>query len=164
MTMPDAPPEMPVATPTRRNLVPLLVAALAVAVVAVIVLVVVMLTSGDDSDGDAGGGGGSFEMTGTFSLTDGATGYTEQGDCEGYRGYDDISEGTLVTVYSSSGDVLATGRLGRSSYQGAVCEFEITVANVPGGHDFYQVEVSHRGKIAVPSDEARAGEVALTLG
>jgi hypothetical protein len=160
MTMPDAPPEVPVAVPPRRNLVPLLVAALAVAVVAVVVLVVVILTSGEDSDSS----GGSFEMTGTFSLTDGATGYAEQGDCQGYRGYDDISEGTQVTVYSSSGDVLATGQLGTSTYQGAVCEFEITVANVPGGHDFYQVEVSHRGKIAVPSDEARAGEVALTLG
>jgi hypothetical protein len=35
---------------------------------------------------------------------------------------------------------------------------------VPGGHDFYQVEVSHRGKIAVSGDEARAGAVGLTLG
>lgn len=163
MTMPEAPTEAAVTEPPQRNLVPLLVSALAVAIVAVIVLVVVILTLGDDSD-SGGGGGDSFEMTGTFSLTDGATGYAEQGDCKGYRGYDDISEGTQVTVYSSSGEVLATGQLGTSTYQGAVCEFEITVANVPGGHDFYQVEVSHRGKIAVPSDEARAGEVALTLG
>jgi hypothetical protein len=35
---------------------------------------------------------------------------------------------------------------------------------VPGGHDFCQVEVSHRAKIAVSNDEARDGLVALTLG
>jgi hypothetical protein len=38
------------------------------------------------------------------------------------------------------------------------------VDGVPSGHDFYQVEVSHRGKIAVSDDEARDGLVALTLG
>ena len=165
MTMPEVPYAYPVAgqpvppPPPRRNLVPILAIALAVAVAAVIVLLVIVLTSDDgDSAGD------SFTLSGTFTLTDGATEYAGQGECQGTGGYDDISEGTQVTVYSSAGEVLGTGYLDSATYLDPVCEFELTVDGVPAGHDFYQVEVSHRGKIAVSDDEARAGEVALTLG
>ena len=168
--MPYTPPPMVAAPlpplPPRRNLVPVLVVALVAALVAVVVLLVLLLTSGEDdgSDTNPGGAGDSFTLSGTFSLTDGATEYASQGACEGTGGYDDIREGTQVTVYSSAGEVLGTGALGDSTYQFPACEFEISVAGVPTGHGFYQVEVSHRGKIAVPDDEARAGEVALTLG
>jgi hypothetical protein len=166
MTMPEVPyaPPMFGAQPPppapRRNIVPILVVALVAALVAVVVLLVLLLTSGDSDDNRAG----SFTLSGTFSLTDGATDYTSQGECEGTGGYDDISEGTQVTVYGSGGEVLGTGNLGSSNYLDPVCEFEIAVEGVPSGHDFYQVEVSHRGKIAVSADEARDGLVALTLG
>lgn len=165
MTTPEVPYVYPVAgppvppPPPRRNLVPVLAIALAVAVVAVVVLLVVVLTS-DDGDG----AGDSFTLSGTFTLTDGASEDAGLGECEGTGGYDDIREGTQVTVYSSAGEVLGTGALGSSTYLYPVCEFALTVDGVPAGHDFYQVEVSHRGKIAVSDEEARAGEVALTLG
>jgi hypothetical protein len=164
MTMFEQPPS-PFAVPPRprRNLVPILIAALAVAVAAVIILGV-LLTAGGGSDETPGGATDSFTLTGSFALTDGATEYVDQGECAGDGGYDDIAEGTQVTVYSSTGEVLATGSLGTSVYAGGVCEFEITVKSVPSGHDFYQVEVSHRGKIAVSDKEARAGATSLTLG
>jgi hypothetical protein len=38
------------------------------------------------------------------------------------------------------------------------------VAGVPEGSKFYQVEVSHRGKITVSSAEAKAGKFAASLG
>lgn len=163
MSMPEVPYPYPVSgppvppPPKRRNVVPVLAIALALMVAAVVVLLVIVLNT-DDGDGD------SFTLSGTFTLTDGATQYASQGACEGTGGYDDIREGTQVTVYSSAGEVLGTGYLDSSTYLDPVCEFELTVDGVPTGYDFYQVEVSHRGKIAVSDDEARAGEVALTLG
>lgn len=34
----------------------------------------------------------------------------------------------------------------------------------PNGEKFYQVEVTHCGKITVTADEAKTGQVSLTLG
>jgi hypothetical protein len=118
MTMPQAPYGTPVSIPppmppppSRRNLVTILATALAVAVAAIVVLLVLLLTSGDSDDGSSG----TFTLSGTFSLTDGATDYTDVGECEGTGGYDDIREGTQVTVYGSGGEVLGTGSLGAST-------------------------------------------------
>ena len=125
-----------------------------------VVSLVVLLTPGDDADGAMD----FFTLAGVFTLTDGASPSTGQGACEGSGGYDDLREGTRVTVHSLAGEVLATGALGSSTYVEPVCEFEIVVDGMPGGHDFYQVEIGHHGKIAVSADEARNGQVALTLG
>ena len=35
---------------------------------------------------------------------------------------------------------------------------------LPGGSDFYQVEVTHRGKVTIDADTARAKGAELTLG
>ncbi|MHA6793506.1 hypothetical protein ACVGVM_08310 [Pseudonocardia bannensis] len=84
--------------------------------------------------------------------------------CEGSGGYSDITLGTSVTVYDASGTVVGTGHLGRGSAAEGGCTFPITVLNVPGGSSFYQVEVSHRGRITVQAADARAGLVGVTLG
>lgn len=42
--------------------------------------------------------------------------------------------------------------------------FNILVERVRAGHDLYQIEGSHRDKIAFTEEEGRAGAVTLTLG
>lgn len=108
----------------------------------------------------------AFEMWGTVSLDrDGA--FSMNPECGGRGGYDDINPGATVTVYDAESKVLATGKLDKGKFAGqksdAPCVFTFAVPNVPGGHDFYQVQVSHRGKIPVPVERAK-GLVVLTLG
>lgn len=85
-------------------------------------------------------------------------------DCTGYSGYDDITAGASVTVYDSTGAVVATGSLGTGKPDSAACVFPVRVSDVPGGSKFYQVEVGHRGKVTVSQAEAKAGEFAASLG
>ncbi|PXY25345.1 hypothetical protein BAY59_24205 [Prauserella coralliicola] len=116
-----------------------------------------MLTGGEDTQG-----GEAFAVAGTFTLTDGVTEYANAGDCVGYRGYDDIGPGAQVTVYDNAGAVLAAGQLGPGRLDEGTysCVFDIRIEGVPSGHNIYQIEVSHRGKIAFSEGEP----VALTLG
>lgn len=108
----------------------------------------------------------AFEMWGAVQLdSDGA--FSMNPACGGKGGYDDINVGATVTVYDAESKVLATGSLDKGKFasqkSGAPCVFTFAVQNVPGGHDFYQVQVSHRGKVPVPSERAKS-LVMLTLG
>ncbi|MFJ8201315.1 hypothetical protein [Streptomyces sp. NPDC096152] len=69
-----------------------------------------------------------------------------------------------MTVYDSAGKVVATGELGTGKPNSAACVFRVAVTGVPDGSTFYQVEVSHRGKITVSSAEAQHGGFAASLG
>ncbi|MBL3664503.1 hypothetical protein JL475_00385 [Streptomyces sp. M2CJ-2] len=105
----------------------------------------------------------TFTLEGSFALLEG--GSDTGSGCEGSGGYDDISEGTSVTVYGASGDVIATGRLGDSETIGyGTCTFDVAVPDVPKGEKFYKVEVSHRGTVQMSAEEAENGEFAGTLG
>lgn len=84
--------------------------------------------------------------------------------CMPYGGYSDIAEGASVTVYDAAGKVTATGSLGSGQHDDLSCVFPIIVPNVPDDQQFYQVEVTHRGKVTVTSAQAKAGQVGLTLG
>ncbi|ATE58379.1 hypothetical protein CNX65_25245 [Actinosynnema pretiosum] len=100
-----------------------------------------------------------------MTLLGGGSDFAAVGDCEGTRGYDDISEGTQVSVYDASGTIVAISELTNSNYlPGGLCRFTFAVPDVPDGERIYQVEVSHRGKISYTEADARAGEVNLTLG
>jgi len=105
----------------------------------------------------------TFTLEGTFELTDDAVDDGE-GGCGGTGGYDDIREGTGVTVYGASGDVIATGALQDPSYESYTCSFHVRVADVPKGEKFYKVEVSHRGTLQLTADEAESGQFAGSLG
>ncbi|WP_222840696.1 hypothetical protein [Actinosynnema mirum] len=122
-------------------------------------------------DATAGGAGpaepksGPFTLRGTMTLMGGGSSYAAVGDCEGTRGYDDISEGTQVSVYDASGTIVAISELTNSNYlSGGMCRFNFAVPDVPDGERIYQVEVSHRGKISYTEKDARAGAINLTLG
>lgn len=152
-----------------RNLT-IILAVVAVGLIAAITIILI----GRDSDADEPS---TFTMTGTLTLatTAGTLDLQDDGSwvCRGDDGYDDIAEGTQVTVYDAAGAVLAAGTLGvgdpqidnsQSDGGDSPCALPITVHDVPGGHDMYQVEVSHRGKIAFSAADAQAGRVEITLG
>ncbi|MBD0838202.1 hypothetical protein ICC28_05735 [Streptomyces sp. TRM68416] len=87
------------------------------------------------------------------------------GGCQGGDGYDDIFEGTAVTVYDGAGTVIATGQLGESTLESdGTCTFEVSVGDVPAGKGFYKVEVSHRGTVQLSEAEAEAGAFGASLG
>lgn len=108
---------------------------------------------------------GTFTLNGEFVLTDGAID-DGTGGCEGSGGYDDIGLGTSVTVYDAAGAVIATSELVLSEYDRAAgsCTYDVSVPDVPGDQDFYQVEISHRGKIQLSAEEATSGAFAGSLG
>lgn len=84
--------------------------------------------------------------------------------CSGKGGYDDIKEGALVTIYDETGKVIQTGTLPTGSSEDPHCNWHISIPNVPIDAKFYQVEISHRGKITVSAADAQAGNFGVTLG
>jgi hypothetical protein len=114
----------------------------------------------------------TFDVSGTFQLTQTSSylsfsygSFTTGSSCSGSGGYSDIDTGSSVTVYDGSGAVVATGMLGSGrASSSSTCEFAVTVPNVPAGSDFYQVEVSHRGKVTVEGRRLETDGVSLTLG
>ncbi|MFF2518983.1 hypothetical protein [Streptomyces sp. NPDC058086] len=186
--LPDTPPppaeplaESPLETPVdpasaKRRLSPLAAGLVGLATGAAIVGGAWAATGTDSSDDRPGAGGktstavdalraspDTFTLTGDFKLTDGATD-DGLGGCEGTGGYDDIAEGTSVTVYDAAGAVIATGSLGTSSYDAPTCTFDVFIDGVPGGEDFYKVEVSHRGTVQLNADQAKNGLFGASLG
>jgi hypothetical protein len=94
-----------------------------------------------------------------------ATGTDTDTDTE--EGHSDIGEGSPVTVYNSAGQIVAIGALGKGRTLGPArsCLFPFEVAGIPSGSKFYQVEVSHRGKVTFSSSDVEQGKVvSLTLG
>ncbi len=160
--MPAAPPTnwpTPITTPpaaAKRRLTPLTAGLIGLAAGAAIVGSIWAITATGSS------GPGSFTLEGTFTLNEDATEY--DGGCLGTGGYDDIREGASVTVYGASGDVIATGALGDSTYSDYTCSYDIAVPDVPKGEKFYKVEVSHRGTLQLSAEEAENGEFAGSLG
>lgn len=79
------------------------------------------------------------------------------GDCSTDGGYADIRQGAQVTVTDESGTVVGVGSLAAGTTAevsdaldmplAMKCEFDFSVLEVPDGHPFYSVEVSHRGQL-----------------
>lgn len=154
---PPAPPAEPPTSAPKKRPSPLLAGILGLAVGAGVVGGAWAYTSRTPAEPD------TFTLTGTFALTEDAI-RTEDENCRGRGGYDDIADGTSVTVYDAAGGVAATGSLGKSEYAAGACLFTVTVDDVPKGEKFYQVEVSHRGKVQLSAREAEAGKMAASLG
>lgn len=98
-----------------------------------------------------------------MAIGSNATTYPSPG-CHGYQGYDDIDEGTSVTVYDATGKIVGAGVLsqGTKTTLGG-CEFTFSVPDVPVGQGFYQVEVASRGKVTTDEEKAKSGQVFLGL-
>lgn len=171
--MPAAPPAPATATgkpSTRRTLTTLLIGAVAGAAIVGGTWYTTSSSSDTSSiaiatDGKPAAAKGTFTLNGEFVLTDGAVD-DGAGGCEGSGGYDDIALGTSVTVYDAAGAVIATSSLLLSEFDRAAgtCTYDVSVDGVPGGKNFYQVEISHRGKIQLSAEEATSGAFAGSLG
>ncbi|WP_206326330.1 MULTISPECIES: hypothetical protein [unclassified Streptomyces] len=157
---PAEPPAMPAPEPAKKRLSPLAAGLLGVALGAGAVGGIWAITANSGPSEPA-----TFTLEGTFELTE-STDSDGNGGCRGAydSGYDDIAEGTGVTVYGASGDVIATGSLGDSTYDSFTCKFDIAIEDVPKGEKFYKVEVSHRGTVQLSAEEAENGELAASLG
>jgi hypothetical protein len=119
--------------------------------------------TGTGTAASSGSSDATFTMLGTFKLY--GTSIGSGTSCHGSGGYDDIGDGASVTVYDAAGKVEAVGAITKP-YSLAVpgCSFSIVVPDVPNGEKFYQIEISHRGKVTVTADDAKFGRVSLTLG
>ena len=100
------------------------------------------------------------------------------GPCYASEGYDDISEGSQVTVKNAAGEIVGVGSLSAGVQTGsegytyrdqlnldpAICFFEFSF-QVPSGEEFYSLSVGNdnRGEITYTAEELAAG-VFLTLG
>jgi len=109
-----------------------------------------------------------FVLRGSLVLSDPTPTDSNYTGCTGSGGYDDIVPGAAVTVYDAGGKVVANGALGEGRYAStdstAPCVFKFVVPGVPDGAKFYQVEISHRGKLTVSAAKAKAGTFASSLG
>ncbi|WP_174479457.1 hypothetical protein [Streptomyces hokutonensis] len=109
--LPDTPPlPAPPPAPPRRNLSATAAGLLGLAAGAGLMGAVWGITA------TTGTGPGTFTLEGAFALTEDAS--DNGSGCAGTGGYDDIAEGTSVTVYGADGDVIATGHLGDSDSPG----------------------------------------------
>lgn len=104
-------------------------------------------------------------ITGTMTLFD-TSGYANGADgCAGQDGYGDIHTGAQVTVSDEAGKILATSSLGRGDDSRPYCVFTFRVDGVANAKT-YQVEVSHRGKVAYSSSDlaSKGWKVGLSIG
>lgn len=86
---------------------------------------------------------------------------TSSGGCAGQHGYDDMREGADVTVYDANGKVIGASSLEAGLRSSTKCRWAFSVQDLPAS-PFYQVEVSHRGKVTVQRGDVGFAE--LTLG
>lgn len=86
---------------------------------------------------------------------------TSSGGCEGRHGFDDMTEGADVTVYDATSKVVGSSSLEAGTHSGSSCRWAFSVSDLPPS-PFYQVEVSHRGKVTIRRNDV--GEADLTLG
>jgi len=105
---------------------------------------------------------GTVTVTGSLELTDART---AKASCIGRGGYSDIHTGTQVIVTDATGSTLALGRLtdGELTSDLDVCRYEFKVTGIPGGHDFYGIEIGHRSRIQRSRDDI-GKPIHLTLG
>lgn len=113
-------------------------------------------------------------VTGTLTVPGG---YTEAGLeggsgqlCAVDGGYADIRAGAQVVVTDDGGKTLVLGQLGAGKLRlpdlehwgTRSCVFPFSV-QAPGGHDFYGVEVTHRGVVRFTAEQLRR-PVEMSLG
>lgn len=87
--------------------------------------------------------------------------------CSGAGRFQDLRNGTEVTVFNSKGDILGTTILRASMYvvdtstQKVTCYFIWNLDNVPNDDDGYSVQVSSRGKVDFSREQALENDYLL---
>jgi hypothetical protein len=119
----------------------------------VVILIVILLVNSNKT----------FTFKGELTLY--ASGNTTVGSCNGTGGYSDLRQGASVTIYNSAGSIIGSGLLPEGQATGiGNCVWDFQIESIPAGSDFYQVEVTHRGRLTVSSQEATSGNFAASIG
>lgn len=122
-----------------------------------------------------------FTLRGSVTVYNDFTGSLDiatDTNCQGAKGYSDLTPGTAVTVQGPQGQIVATGSLQMgtpgdghpitigdfhaTSFES--CSMPFTVPGVPQGLTSYSVTVSHRGTQVFSADQAAFGGVHLSIG
>jgi hypothetical protein len=101
----------------------------------------------------------TITVAGIVTLTDneGFVGHSSGGTCAGTGGYDDLALGTSVTVYDGGSAIIGGGYVNAATYNGNACVLAFEIPEIPAGKGFYQVEISHRGKISEDEKNVELG-------
>jgi hypothetical protein len=101
----------------------------------------------------------TITVAGIVTLTDneGFVGHSSGGTCAGTGGYDDLALGTSVTVYDGGSAIIGGGYVNAATYNGNACVLAFEIPEIPAGKGFYQVEISHRGKISEDENNVELG-------
>ncbi|TMR09302.1 hypothetical protein ETD86_44160 [Nonomuraea turkmeniaca] len=103
----------------------------------------------------------TIAVSGSVTLKDGFG--TEGAPCSGDGGFNDIREGAQVVITDATQVTLAVGSLGAGKRDKAgQCEFAFAIT-APTGHDFYGIEVSHRGRLQYSASQI-SSPLFLSLG
>lgn len=100
-------------------------------------------------------------ISGTMTLDNG---FGAEGlPCSGTGGYSDMREGAQVVITDANSATLAVGSLDAGRRDSAQnCAFPFSLA-APAGHQFYGIEVSHRGRLQYSTAQI-SQRLQLTLG
>lgn len=106
---------------------------------------------------------GPFTIVGVMTLVDSYTAGSGGIGCQGSGGYSDMRPGAVATASDAAGTIVAVGsiKVGGETEKG--CQLFFEIPDVPQSA-FYQIEVSNRGLVTFTEEEARGGEVMLSLG
>lgn len=145
------PPAAPV-RPSRKRWIPLAAAAVILVISAAGGLYFFVLSPS-----------GTFDVTGTMRVH--GTSFTPStgGTCLGKGGFDDLRPGAQVVITDAASNTVGIGALGPGKLDPAGCTFAFKVEGVPGNHDFYGVEVTHRGRVQYDAATMRK-PLALSIG
>lgn len=106
--------------------------------------------------------GDTITVTGTVEIGGDGFEMLAGGTCRGDGGYTDIRQGAQVVVTDSTGETLGIAHLEPGSWVGAHCELPFAV-DVPGGSDFYGLQVASRNVVQYEADRL-SGPVVLSIG
>lgn len=112
----------------------------------------------------------TFTVSGELRLADVQSTRKDGDPCSGAGGYADIRGGAQVKISDSAGSIVGLGELEAGRAEDVIsqndgtedCVFAFTVSDISESGNIYGVEVSHRGIVQFPRQEADS--VVVTLG
>lgn len=101
----------------------------------------------------------TIDVSGAIAIAPAPGGWTGSAGelCKtGSGGHSDLKEGAQVVISDAVGKTIAIGQLAAGVQDGVGgCRFTFRVTKVPGGQDFYGIEVTHRGRLQYTAEQMK---------